>query len=470
MREVAQAISRHVKGPLARLLFDPARGMEDPMGLVFAVQALRDAIDPPPGNLLPLAVVCESSFACLVCDRAIDDPTLIHGQGHEVLRWHLGRIGAPFQGEILDLDPLSYLDSLAVEMAGRTPARQAVEKAAAAYYESHVAAEARPAKDVLRPVQLACQNVIIGLATLRHDAIFDGLRVEAYVTCEVPHLATGEADRAMAGLLLCDAFQSGGTMEIRFGRQDQRGDAPLPASLRRYARARGLQIGAADQYSISPSEARALFLLVTPMSEELHFHAHSALDSGRISPERLCHAVMAGVWRDIELSYLLATTGRAASILEGGAAPLDRVARSLEAESSRAALMIGTLLARLEQDSNSAPQVIEDDRVPVAWSVEPELGAVLFVLPPGVALPWRQDVRHMRDIIVLPRPMPSPSDIEALAQTQADNPEAGVFLLVPQDAETAGLGDAAVLRCPQSLELLDQAVRGKLDTMRISRR
>ncbi|MEL6357967.1 MAG: hypothetical protein AAFQ37_13655, partial [Bacteroidota bacterium] len=100
--------------------------------------------------------------------------------------------------------------------------------------------------------------IIIGLASLHYDPVFDGLRVEAYVTCEVAHLAAGEADRAMAALLLCDAFQCGGTMEIRFGRAGQ--ERPVPAALRRFARVRGVEIGASDVNSISPAEARELFI------------------------------------------------------------------------------------------------------------------------------------------------------------------------------------------------------------------
>lgn len=489
MGEVARAIRRHVDGDLAKLLFDPARGPHDPRGRTFAAEALGSAIIPAPKNLLPLAQVCEGSFACVVCDRDNNDPAFDEATAHEVVRWHLGRIAEDAQGEILDVDPINYLESLASEMRSRQPARRAVEKAANLYYQRYVLENTRPRAVELRPVQLACQNVIVGLAAMRHDPVFDGLRVESYATCEVAHLATGEADRAMAALLLCDAFQSGGTMEVRFGRQDGGGkpkdsaradrslELPVPPALRRYARARGLTLGRADRNGISPTEARDLFLLVTPMSEELRFYGFGAIDAGRISPERLCYALMAGIWSDIELTYLLATSGRATTILEGGSDPYDRVARSCEAESCRAALLLGLLVSRLEQSGGgpgvSAVKLVEDERSAIPWAIHADLGAVTFALPPGWALPWKkgaESVGATGAIFVLPRAMPDHADVELATRLRVDEPEAQVFFLVPGDVDAAGLWDVPTLHCPQSLDLLDQAVRRKLDTMRNSRR
>lgn len=489
IRRVAEAIRKHLTGDLGKIIFDPERSADDPRGTLFAAEVLRSAIVPPPANILPLAQVCDLSLACVVCDRDIDDPTFGSAIAYEVVRWHLGRIAEDAQGEILDVDPLTYLDSLASELRSRDPARRAVDIAAKDYYQAYVLEEARPRSDVLRPVQLACQNVIVGLATLRHDPIFDGLRVESYATCEVAHLATGEADRAMAALLLCDAFQSGGTMEIRFGRSpdgvkpkdpsrpDRSPELPVPPALRRYARARGLALGQANRHSISPAEARDLFLLVTPMSDELRLQALTAFDSGRISPERLCYALMAGVWRDVEVAYLLATSRRATTILEGGSDPSDRIARSCEAESCRTALMLGLLLARIEQSGggpgSASVNLVEDDRNSTSWAIRPDLGAVTMAFAPGNAIPWRDDADLSGSagaLVVLARAVPDHTDVELAIRLRVEEPEALICLLVPEDADVTGLSDIPILRCPQSLGLLDQAVRRKLDTMRNSRR
>ena len=94
--------------------------------------------------------------------------------------------------------------------------------------------------------------MIVALAAFAQDSAFDGLSVVAWQTCEVPHVATHEANRALAALTLCDAFKSGGTMEIRFDRPARltstagrivfhgHPENAVPASLRRYGRTVGV--------------------------------------------------------------------------------------------------------------------------------------------------------------------------------------------------------------------------------------
>jgi hypothetical protein len=213
------------------------------------------------------------------------------------------------------------------------------------------------------------------------------------------------------------------------------------------------------------------------MSDELRLHANKVLDTGRISPERLCYALMAGVWRDIELAYLFSTSGRATTILEGGSDPSDRIARSCEAESCRSAVMLGLLLARIEQPGGGPGSVslnlIEDNRKSTSWAIDPDLGAVTFPLASGTAIPWRDDLQltgSQEVFLVLVRAIPDHRDVELAIRLCAEKPEALICLLVPEDADVTGLSDIPILRCPQSLGLLDQAVRRKLDTMRNSRR
>lgn len=477
--DLYQAIRSQDRGVLEDVLFDPDKGDDAPHGLRFAVRALWDAIDPPPENLLPIMPVCDGSFACVVCDHDISDGSFHKGQAHEVVRWHLGVVDDGKQGELLDLDAISYIRSMSKELSIRKAERKSVEKTATNYYNNFVVKGRRPRVDVRRPVQLACQNVIIGLASLHYDAVFDGLRVEAYATCEVAHLATGEADRAMAALLLCDAFQSGGTMEIRFGRANR--ERPIPPALHRFARVRGIQIGAKDPRAISPAEARELFISVSPMTEELRLRAFEAFDTGVITPERLCYCLMSGLWSDIELSYLLATTPRAPRILEGGSDPEDRMARCAESESCRAAAMVGMLKNRLENGAPKANQspiveVLEDWRLDSNWVVLSEVGAVAFAQLEGNEVPWlrKGTGARLKDgkeaLVVLPRGMPFLTDAAVVARLQEDQPEAAVFLLVPSDADMSGFPGVPFLRCPQTLDVIDQSVRGKLDTLRISRR
>ncbi|MEQ3551766.1 hypothetical protein WIS52_14930 [Pseudonocardia nematodicida] len=455
-------------------------------------------------NLLPLLILDERSFACVVLSSA-DGPRL-PGEG-AVVRWHLtlDHTRAADQAAVLDTDCLLYAESVADELEARGPGiERMLNEISPAYRLQYVDAGKRPRDFVLRPTRIACQNVVIAYAAFQHDAAIDGMAVPAWQTCEVPHVAAHEGTRALAAQMLCDTFQSGGTMEIRFDRPasvrakgttstgevvdvdakyDGHPEGQVPASLRRYGRTVGVGLGVEDPAAISPTEARELFLAVTPMPDELRQRVDAAVQVGLTTPERLCFTLMMPVWRAIELDFLLATTPRVGSILCGGADWRDRPARQAESELCRAALMAGMLRDRLDHVDSAAAasdvRVFEDDRVGVAWQVSPETAAVRFTGVAAGPVPWQSGraaplrLQPGEDLVVVPRTHPTEEDWRTVQQHDAPAGQRAA-LLVPRDvlqdalarAEAGGLG---VLHCPDRLAELDQAIERKLLTARISR-
>ena len=277
-----------------------------------------------PSQLLPLAIVDEGSVACVVTTTWSD------AMPGDVLRLHLTNVRPDTQLRLLDVNPLTYIASLDEEFAARGEGlRRVLEEIGPAYEENFLAHDKRPRDYVVRPIRLACQNVIIGLAAIAQDSSFDGLSVLAWQTCEVPHVAAHEANRALAALILCDAFARGGTMEIRFdrpasitmnGRRIQYQGHPercVPASLRRFGRTVGVPLGSEEGAAISPREARELFMAVTPMPDDLRRRVRYAAEHRRVPPERICYLLLSQVWREIELDFLLATCDRSADVLRG---------------------------------------------------------------------------------------------------------------------------------------------------------
>jgi hypothetical protein len=316
--------------------------------LSYGLALLSEAVYRAPDNLLPLLPVDDRSIACIVCvpQAEWDDEDSEAGSApSEVIRWHLDAIPEAEQGALLDIDAGLYLETVAQELRDRPYAMERILREADRYQEQYISNDRLPRSHVRRPVQLACQNVIIGLACVEQDSRIDSIRVRDYVTCEVPHLATHEANRALTALLLCDAFRNGGTMEVRFGASGR--DQPIPPPLRRFGRTLGLDLGHVDKCAITPDEARSLFLAVTPMPETLAGRCSTLLDRGLIAPERLCYTLMSGTWMNIELDYVLGTSSRSASILSGGGDSAHRRERLVESETCRAAIMVGTLYKRL---------------------------------------------------------------------------------------------------------------------------
>jgi hypothetical protein len=481
-----EGIADVLDGPVGRelhgLVYWPGGDPGQANSLATGGRLLGDAVWAAPDNYLPLMPVDEESIACVVCVRSGEDDSVAEAKGGEVLRWHLGAIEERYQGALLDSDAALWLASVAEELAGRRPSLERIKSRAAIYHSAYLEKLSagggkggeRPRSFVQRPVQLACQNVIIGLAVLQQDSTFDGLRVRDYLTCEAPHLATHEANRAMAALILCDAFQCGGTMEIRFGPPDRR--VPVPPALRRYGRAQGIDIGVEDHAAITPAEARRLFMAVTLMPDELRMRTATWFDRGLLSPERVCFTLMASIWSPLELDYLLATSTRALSILEGGAPAALRRARLAEAESCRAALMAGMLhrrvTARDGAGADSGVRVFEDARETAPWAVLEESGAVAIAMEPA-QLPWRPPGRVSGAAqgagyaVLLPRALPTPMDLDLLRACAADHPEAEALLLVPADMAELIPSDVPLLVCPDRLGELDAAIERKLGASRI---
>ena len=471
-RELTAVYASPEARSLRSYIYWPDRGDEEVSSLGWALRLLREAAMPPPDNYLPLLPVDEMSIACLACaPRDVPDELPV------VVRWHLADIDPRFQDSLLDTDVSNYVRSVAEELRARTAGLRNMARIAKRYHDDFVDKGIRPRGTVLRPVQLACQNVIIGMAALRHDATFDGLRVPTYLTCETPHVATHESNRAMAALILCDAFQNGGTMEIRFG--DRGREEEVPPALRRFGRTIGVSLGTEDPHSITPREARDLFLAVTPMPDDLRVRSVDLIDRGIISPERLCYTLMSSVWSVLELDYLVATSTRVESILRGGAPVESRRHRQGESEVCRAAAMLGMLQRHIDNSDAAARsgsvRVFEDGSPRVSWSVRGDVGAVaLDGIPPGT-LPWAsrdRDAFTLDDtgaLICVARGLPTPGDHDLIRNLQAEHPGVAVALLIPADmADTVPQG-IPLMVCPDRLAELDTDIERRLAMLRVGR-
>ncbi len=435
-----------------------------------------------PDYLCPIAVVDAASVACVVL---WDDPERNAWEG-TVVRWFLSDVDVEQQLRLLDTDPVSYVESVETELAHRDAGlKRILDQVGPAFRDAYVANERRPRGHIVRPIRIACQNVIVALGAISQDSSFAGLSVVAWQTCEVPHVATHEANRALAALTLCDAFQNGGTMEIRFDRPatvhsgsdkfsyDGHPELAVPASLRRYARTVGVALGRDSPGSVSPAEARELFLAVTPMPLGLRSRVEVAVNSVGISPERICFTLLSQIWREIELDMILATSTRAAPILEGGSAWTHRLNRSAEMETARAALMLGMFYRRLNASSGKERQsdehVVEDLTNGVQWDIEDSTGLIRMSGLPAQPLPWLtgQTQPSPPEVDVFLSSIDSAEVATAASTRAAHSPTA---VVVPRDLHfTHDLGDAHLLRCPDRTADLDAAIEGKLLSARISR-
>jgi hypothetical protein len=446
-------------------------------------QSVIDSSDwPLLPNLVPLMPVDDRSIACVVLSDVGGPP--LPGEG-AVVRWHLDVKDERHQAALLDTDCLSYVESVAAELAARDAGlRRVLDKIGPAYEHSHLEKEKRPRDYVVRPVRIACQNVIVGLAAFAQDSSFDGLAVPAWQTSEVPHVATHEGNRALAALTLCDAFQNGGTMEIRFDREALlmldgkyvrllgHPERAVPASLRRFGRTVGVQLGVEDPKAITPGEARELFLAITPMPGGLRGRVEAAVQRRGISPERICFLLLSQVWREIEMDFILSCTSRARSILDGGSLWVDRASRQAESEVCRAAVTVGMLFRRLNSTDAAADtgdvRVVEDRTRGIGWAADDGEAAVTFSgLNPDEPVPWTRGLSGVSELTVYPRTAADASSLDAVRGSRLPGHKA---LLLPADVPSPADSGITILRCPERLADLDKSIEDRLLKSRISRR
>lgn len=453
---------------LADILYRPdALGM-DGLSLEGALGALSESAMPVPDGLIPVTFVDDWSLGCL----ATADSDGYGWSAGDIVRWHLDSIDPRFQGALLDVDLDQYISSLLNELGPAwDKGYKGIIRLSGKYRDDFVEQQVKPKAHDLRPFQLACQNVIIGLAAFKQDFRIDGEAVPYWLTCEAPHVATYEGSRALAALLLCDAFQSGGTMEISFADHAER---KVPASLRRYARTLGIRLGAeiGGGRSISPGEARALFMAVTPMPPDLREQCRLLVDSGMVSTERLCYTLLAAVWSAVGLHFLAACASgeRLRSILTGGADVFDRRNRAAEMELARAAVILDTFIRRVDaKDAASsgggqAARLFEDTTNGVEWRLHGDLGAVEVLNVPAGRLPWHSTAASGGRVIVLPRPHPIGDDFDLARRLATESVANGapVVVLTAAGSTAEDRDDIAVLKCPVRLAEMDLEIERSL--------
>lgn len=503
--DLVQLLDAPLPPEIDHLVYWPTGTPNLPPSIEWADELIASSQWPLPRDLVPILPVDEASFACVVAAEIGSDGTSVDGT---VVRWHLAAQKDEHQAAVLDVDGRLYVESVGREYAWRDEGlHRMLDQIGPAYEIQYLEAEKRPRDFVIRPVRIACQNVIVALGAFAHDSSIDGMSVVAWQTCEVPHVAAHEGNRALAALMLCDAFQSGGTMEIRFDRParlvakgttaktgslvdvdvvyDGHPEGGVPASLRRYGRTVDVLLGydavRGDPGAISPGQARDLFMAVTPMPDDLRRRVREACEANVASPERLCFTLLAQIWREVELDFMLACSPRTGSIITGGVDWSHRGARQAESEVARLALMIGMLYRRLDMRDDAGAMrtqatVIEDNRVGVSWEVLPDVGAITFRGLRGEELPWqqelprseRQSVEQGQSLTVVPR-LQVDDDALAITRDLSRDGRPTAIVIPRGDGNADGTAGILVLRCPDRIGELDQVIETKLLKSRMTR-
>lgn len=436
----------------------PAEGLEDlvyrarppddrPPALSWALALLRTAVQPAPRNLVPLMPVDDRSLACVVCGPAEDSGLPIG----TVIRWHLDDIPLRAQGQILDVGVDDYLDMRSREMAARDTGFQRMDKIAELYHKDYGEKGISARSYIKRPIRLAVQNVIVGLAAWEYDQKFNALYVSAWQVCETPHLAAHEATRGLLALTLGEAFRCGSTMEIRFHGHPEGG---VPAAVRQFARIHGISLQ--QPKSILPIESRKLLWQVCGLDPSLRESLQRIAEAGLLTPERACYSMLAGVWAAAGLDYLIRTAPLVAErVLRGGSSPLDWQAHRIELRLARRAFLVERLVVATGRSADD--DTFEDSPHQLRWHVNGNSEGI--VVSDVSTKPAWVGAEHLReDALILPRDMLDPADMVD-----------GALFLIPLDGVMPEAMNGQVIRAPWTLTEIDREVGVRMHALATAR-
>lgn len=255
----------------------------------------------------------------------------------------------------------------------------------ASHEYSHVDGGRLPKPHEWRPLRLCVQDVLIVAAVFRHNRENNNLEVDVFVTSELSEYEDLESVRTGVNLLLSEAYQSGGTMEIKFTHNVESGT--VPQAIQEIATQHNISLSRATEGIITPEESKELYLNLADFSPQLISRIKELAENDTISPEQASYAFHNGRWTQADLDTILRGSDCARSILTGAAEPEDRLAFRRDLSHGTVAVLGGRLDRQLSL-RGSEGIVNDDDPISLNIDFVPDIYAKLYSSEEPLALPW----------------------------------------------------------------------------------
>ena len=356
-----------------------------------------------------------------------------------------------------------------------------------------------PRSHLWRPYRFCVQDVILGIVVLRHDRKYNRLEVDVFLTAGIPEYAPESGCRALALIMLSDAYKSGGSMEIKFSEHVESGH--VPDELCRLAGSLGVQLRHAKEGGITPKEAKSLYLALSGFGKPIADRVMSMEKGGRLSAAAVCYAMHHGVWTAEELEIIFFGSGFPDRILKGSVPPEAWRLFDYDIFHARNALMGGYLdrhvmnrehllekegeVVELEDDERNVEisfspnnyvktlKLLEsDDRIFIPWLHNQTKNPVLRTGQRLRVLLRARDVEDLKQRFRM--------DLEQIRELKqkAGNGKDVFCIMVPGDfkrmetgpyADLAEKCDIGIIVCPEFLTQLDQEVCRRFESIKVMR-
>jgi len=336
-----------------------------------------------------------------------------------------------------------------------------------------------------RVMRSCVHDHVVGLTAIRHNEAMNALEVDVFLNTDHPEYEPGHGVRALAVLLLSDAYRNGASMEIRFTRWDrdtrQRIPVRLLGPLAELARSSGISFVRAAEGVIAHQEAVRLYAALVGLPAQA-IQAVERYEASRfLTLEGLCYLVSAGLWTVEEASWIVLNFPEPHRVLFGADVPEVRLPYVEALSYGRAALAATRLCQRLTGGDVEAQGSCGVEIVGAAWRITPHDPCELGWAVSGDAL----SLVSGQPIVVLSRPRILFPDEEKriLEETRsfpASDNGATRFLLYASDhgrlsdlrglaAQVASETGIGILILPFTCQELDEEVDRRMARARVLR-
>jgi hypothetical protein len=351
-----------------------------------------------------------------------------------------------------------------------------------------------PKGHVWKPYRFAVQDVILGLTVVKHSRFDNLLEVDVCLMADPPQFPEHSGARIMMTALLSEAFECGGSMEIRFRENVLHGK--VPGEIVSFAKSLGIELKHAEKGHITPKESRELYIALTGFSAEARLKVMQLAVEGKLSSERACFMVQNKIWELSEMESILLGATLPHRVLLGITPPELGTLYQHDLMHARNAVLGGYLDRKMKQrERRIAEGVIEleadENDVHIAFDAEHQ--AKIYTAHEEFELPeWQGKYKRIQAneiMYVLVRARNSndlmsnlQDDLAAATSLASKSNGRKVLMLFPRDfhdldsrwqthiGQLLDKMGVALMVCPESVSGLDDDAETRLRKSRVIRR
>jgi len=335
-----------------------------------------------------------------------------------------------------------------------------------------------------RVLRSCVHDQVVGLTAIRHNENFNGLEVDVFICTDHPDYEPGHGVKALMMLLFSDGYRNGGTMAIRFTRDDHQTKSrvpdKIPVEISNLCNQLGIKIEKPLEGIITHEVSLILFASIVGLTREAIKKINHYYQLGRdITLQGVCYLVASRLWTAEEATWLLSNCHRPEAVLFGSDMPEEWFNYQEAISYGRAVIASTKLYKKLsllhgENDGSCAINVDGE-----FWQLTPSQDVVLDWLPNGNSV----HIKAKSTITILPRPrhplINEKDKIVEEANHLAKKP-GSKYLLYANDMLKLGYleklqtilnkHDMGILLLPYSCRELDDALEQKMSRARVLRK